>query len=77
MISKSRSFHGISLGELVADLEADGLDATGGELRLLGVEAATVGRYHFHDQPVNAALRYSHQVTQGLGSGVCCGWRSA
>jgi hypothetical protein len=57
MITKSRALHGISLGELVANLETDGLDAAGSELGLGGVEAAAVSRYHLHDHPVDAALR--------------------
>lgn len=42
----------------MANLEADGLNATGGELRLGGVEAAAVGSHHLHHHPINAALRH-------------------
>ena len=40
----------------MADLEADGLDAAGGKLRLGNVEAAAVGGHHLHHHPVNTAL---------------------
>jgi len=47
----------VPLGELVADLETNGLDAAGSELGLDGVEATAVRRYHLHDHPIDAALR--------------------
>jgi len=65
MGEKSIFFLVVPLRELVPDLEADGLDAAGGELWLGGVEATTVDRHHLHDHRINTALRDSHQVYQG------------
>lgn len=48
MVTKPRSFHGIPLGELMADLVADGFDTTSGEVRLGGVETITVRRNHLY-----------------------------
>ena len=46
----------LPFGELVTDLETDGLDAASGEIGLVGVEMVGVGRYHLRHQTVHAAL---------------------
>lgn len=55
---RERERERIPLGELVTDLEANGLDPAGGELGLGGVEAVAVRRHHLHDHAINAALRH-------------------
>lgn len=61
-----RVFLHLPLGELMANLEADGLNATGGQLRLGGVEATAVGSHHLHHHPINAALRHLPPHTLAL-----------